>query len=311
MSNTETNIPSLGERFIDYRQPIWGNSFTWSWERPLSQIQHLVIHHTVTSHDATPDDIALLHKARGWGGIGYHFVVTEDGRVWYVGDLGTARANVLNMNEKVLGIALTGDFTKHLPSDEQITSTHLLCTGLIELISQLKNWDVVVGHKDLQATACPGTSWNGEPGGMKDRIEKNIPYTPPEPRKEVYRVVFEDNTLAEYDTNPIDLLAQLNDKLAACKDSNAKMVIKNADLEHELNELREDNRVLNGNLSSVRGQRDTALNTIGKLEKEIENLLEEKEDLTNKLTAKDPLKPYRGKGWELIKIGIKEIFSRN
>ncbi len=98
MSNTHLAIPALGDKFVDYRQPIWGDSFTWSWERKLSEIKYLVIHHSVTSHDATPDDIALLHKARGWAGIGYHFVITKDGRVWYVGDLETARANVKNKN---------------------------------------------------------------------------------------------------------------------------------------------------------------------------------------------------------------------
>lgn len=62
--NTPLTIPDA--KFMDYRDKIWGDSYNWSWNRPLSQVQYLVIHHTVTSHDATPDDIALLHKARGW-----------------------------------------------------------------------------------------------------------------------------------------------------------------------------------------------------------------------------------------------------
>ncbi|MDD5146814.1 MAG: N-acetylmuramoyl-L-alanine amidase, partial [Candidatus Pacebacteria bacterium] len=106
MSDTPLHIPPLVKRgkWVDYRMPIWGNSFTWSWERRPDEVKYVVIHHSVTKHEATPDDIALLHKARGWGGIGYHFVVTKDGTVYYVGDLGTARANVLNLNEQVIGI---------------------------------------------------------------------------------------------------------------------------------------------------------------------------------------------------------------
>ena len=308
MSNIHLVIPALGDKFVDYRQPIWGDSFTWSWERKLSEIKYLVIHHSVTSHDATPDDIALLHKARGWAGIGYHYVITKDGRVWYVGDLGTARANVKNKNELVVGICLVGDFTKHLPSDEQITSAHHLCQGLIDRIPQLPGWDAVVAHKDLQATQCPGSSWNGEPGGMKDRIEKNIPYTPPAIIKEVYKIVFKGNTIEEFEDNPLDKIKDLNDKLADTKDLNAKYVTKNADLEHDNTELLEENRVLNGTISQTRIQRDTALSDVRDLEKEVEGLVAANLILETKLATKDPLKTYSGK--ELIKAGLKKWFHR-
>lgn len=189
MANTPLHIPELVKRnkWTDYRDPIWGDSYTWSWERTPQEVKYLVIHHSVTSPDATPDDIALLHKARGWGGIGYHFVITKDGMVWYVGDVGTARANVLDMNEKVIGICMIGDFTKALPTDEQITSAHYLCEFFFTAGPwvNVKGWDDVVGHKELQSTACPGTSWDKTQGGdMWWRIKTNTVYTPqptPEP----------------------------------------------------------------------------------------------------------------------------------
>ncbi len=181
MSNIPLDPPDLD--FIDSRDSIWGDSYNWSWNRPLNQAQFLVIHHSVTPHDATPDDIALLHKARGWGGIGYHIVITRNGTVYYVGDIGTARANVKDKNEKVIGICLIGDFTKHLPSDPQIISTHKLCQFFIGNYPALENitgWDkMLVGHKDLQATACPGSSWGAtNPDHMKWRIATGTPYTP-------------------------------------------------------------------------------------------------------------------------------------
>lgn len=188
MSDTPLHIPSLVSRnkFVDYRDEIWGDSYNWSWNRPTSDVKYLVIHHTVTSHDATPDDIALLHKARGWAGIGYHFVITKDGTVWYVGDVGTARANVLDMNEKVIGITLVGDFTKHLPSDDQILSAHDLCAWFLEQKHIWKafesGWAAVVGHKELQATECPGNDWKDTASSLYNRIKGRIPYsTPPQP----------------------------------------------------------------------------------------------------------------------------------
>lgn len=168
-------------RWHDYRKDIWGDSFNWSWVRPWSQLKYVVIHHSVTKHEATPDDIALLHKARGWGGIGYHFVITKDGVVHYVGDISTARANVLNMNEQVIGICMVGDFTKHLPSDAQIESAHDLAEFFFfqtPSLPTLKGWDQLKGHKDFQATACPGSSF---PNDMRDRIIQRLIYSPPTP----------------------------------------------------------------------------------------------------------------------------------
>lgn len=211
MANTPLHPQDLINRgkWHDYRQGIWGDSFNWSWVRPWNQLQGILIHHTVTKHDATPDDIALLHKARGWGGIGYHFVITKDGVVHYVGDISTARAHVANKNEKFIGITLVGDFTKHLPSDDQIISAHDLCKFFLTQtpsLPTLNNWNQVKGHKDEQATACPGTSW---PHDMRDRIINRIPYTPaptpppeptPEPPATDWKKKYEDEVEAHTGT---------------------------------------------------------------------------------------------------------------
>lgn len=198
MAKTNLTIPELGNKFIDYRDKIWGDSFSWVNERSSADIKLLAIHHSVTSHDATPDKIAELHKVRGWGGIGYHFVITKDGNVYYVGDISTARANVYDMNDLVIGICMVGDFTKHLPSDEQITSCHKLCQFFIDIASvpNVKSWDDVVGHKGMKmiapdygrtstGTLCPGTSWDKSiDGDMWWRIKTGTVYTKP-PEDEV------------------------------------------------------------------------------------------------------------------------------
>jgi N-acetylmuramoyl-L-alanine amidase len=208
MADTPIHIPELKDKFVDYRKPIWGNSYTWSWERRTDEIRYVVIHHSVTTHDATADDIALLHKARGWGGIGYHFVITMDGKAWYVGDVSTARANVLNMNEKVIGICMVGDFTQHLPTDEQIVSCHTLSKFFLEQPNwpNLKDWDDVVGHKDLKPTACPGLSW---PDDMKWRVETGTPYTPPSPEEIV------DEAVKEGKEKTMDVYKEFQENLVA------------------------------------------------------------------------------------------------
>lgn len=191
MANTPLYIPVLEERkkFKDYRYDVWGDSFNWYRARSWETIKYLVIHHSVTNPTNNPksdvDYIAQIHKNNGWGGVGYHFVITADGTVFYVGDISTQRANVANKNHLVVGICLVGDFTKTNPTDEQILSAHDLCKYLLNdvpALSSLKGWESVVGHKELQATACPGTSWKGPSDSMYERIKNRIPYTPaPEP----------------------------------------------------------------------------------------------------------------------------------
>jgi hypothetical protein len=202
MGNTEIFIPYFRNsgKWLDYRMGIWGDSFTWNWERKTTDVQYLAFHHTVTKVRTDwvgesgakkyADEVASIHKARGWGGIGYHFLICPDGYLVYVGDVSTARANVANANERVIGVSLIGDFTKHLPSDAQINSAHEFSWWLESQRSVWVNlkspWDSMVGgHKDLNAkfgnpaTACPGSSW---PIDMKDRIKNNVVYSPqPEP----------------------------------------------------------------------------------------------------------------------------------
>jgi N-acetylmuramoyl-L-alanine amidase len=193
MANTPLYLPVLEERkkFNDYRQGVWGDSFTWAGSRSWDKVKYLVIHHSVTNPSGNNkndvDYIAQLHKNRGWGGVGYHFIITPDGMVYYVGDISTSRANVADKNDFVIGICMVGDFTKGLPTDGQVLSAHDLCKFLINdvpALTNIKDWCNVVGHKDLQATQCPGTSWKGTGDSMYERIKNRIPYTPvskPEP----------------------------------------------------------------------------------------------------------------------------------
>jgi hypothetical protein len=200
MSDTPLYIPYFRDNnlWLDYRAGVKGNSFTWAWERKTTDVQYLAIHHSVTNIRPDwvgvdgarkyADEIATFHiSGRGWGGIGYHMIVCPDGYLTYVGDMGTARANVANINEKVVGICMIGDFTKHLPTDAQIHSMHELTwwfDGQRAVWTNLKTpWDTMVqGHKELNklfgnpGTACPGSSY---PVDMKERIKNDIPYTAP------------------------------------------------------------------------------------------------------------------------------------
>jgi len=289
MANTPLTINELGNKFVDYRDPIWGDSYNWSWNRKSTEIKYLVIHHSVTAHEATPDDIALLHKARGWGGIGYHFVITKDGMVYYVGDVGTARANVADMNEQVIGICLIGDFTKHLPSDEQIISCHKLCKFFLfsaPSIPNVKGWDDVVGHKELQATQCPGTSWDkSQSGDMWWRIKTGTPYTPPEESQpdEKYHIMYQGSEVGTYETNPIDKIKDLENQVKALDEEVATARLEVNGLKDSLADQERDNKELSEQLLEARTERDKAVGETSTLKTRAEKSEKEVEILAERL----------------------------
>lgn len=162
----DLSIPALGNKFIDSRATLPGDGFNWNWIRDLSQVNYLAIHHTADLNVETAEDLANYHiQNNGWGGIGYHFVIDKQGVVFYVGDISTARANVANLNEQVIGICIMGNFVQGLhPTNEQLNSAHKLCEALINYppLSNLTSWDKVRGHKELpdQSSTCPGDDWS-------------------------------------------------------------------------------------------------------------------------------------------------------
>lgn len=208
MAKIDLNIPSLGGKFVDLRDSIPGDSYNWSWIRPLSQVNYLAIHHTAGPDTQTPTEIANYHiNNNGWGGIGYHFLIGKDGTVYYVGDLSTARANVANLNEQVIGICLIGNFTSgQVPSNEQYDSAHKLCDFFINNypdLSSINSWEAVKGHKELpgQSTTCPGDNWPSWRGQVVAGIQSSGNGG----------IIFNPSPTPQPSTSPSDRGAQISD----------------------------------------------------------------------------------------------------
>lgn len=175
------NVP--GNIAEDIRQPILGDSFTWAGIEPPAAKKVIVIHATA-SQDSQEDGFTMANfhvNNNGWGGIGVHFVVTEDayagrdypgGRtlpgphVQYVGDLATYRAGVLDNNPGRVHIEISGLFTpgNGVPSEGQLRQTRQLIEFLLapNFILPSMNYFSQVdfhNHQAIQpygATACPG-----------------------------------------------------------------------------------------------------------------------------------------------------------
>lgn len=112
--------------------------------------------------DSTPEQIDAYHKSLGWEAIGYHLVCRQNGEVYYVGDVGTKRANVYGRNGEVVGIVLCGDFGQHNPPPAQLARAAKAIAFARRLVGHPVS---VVGHHEIalpeSPTACPGASWPG------------------------------------------------------------------------------------------------------------------------------------------------------
>ena len=120
--------------------------------------------------DSTAAAIARYHtEVLGWPGIGYTFLVHQDGVIEQVNDLETISYNVASRNHEVLGICLLGDFTYAPPEDIQVEAARSLLDNLRERLPGRGT----VGHRELALpgyeTACPGETFLTGPR-WKDRL---------------------------------------------------------------------------------------------------------------------------------------------
>lgn len=115
-----------------------------------------IVVHTSASPQGRGDDAETIHRwhlENGWSGIGYHYVITEDGEIQKGRPDYWTGAHVYGYNTGSLGICLIGmggDAT-----DKQLSSLFQLVAGLVH-----KHEDAeVCGHSDLDPEGkpyCPG-----------------------------------------------------------------------------------------------------------------------------------------------------------
>lgn len=124
----------------------------------MRKINKIIIHCTATKegHEVTAKQIDAWHKARGWSGIGYHYVVGLDGKVESGRSIEEVGAHTKGHNRNSIGVCYVGglDADGH-PKD---TRTEEQEDSLITLIEDLKErfpGATVHGHNEFSSKACP------------------------------------------------------------------------------------------------------------------------------------------------------------
>lgn len=114
-------------------------------------IAAIVIHHAAAV--ATLEEIDGWHLARGWRGVGYHYVVEANGRLRLGRREDEVGAHARGRNTDTIGVCVAVDARDGIPSeawDQLVTLTRDL------LRRHRLTVDNVIPHSAVSATVCPG-----------------------------------------------------------------------------------------------------------------------------------------------------------
>jgi len=131
--------------------------------RPLDQIKYLVIQHSVLPGDFPAEKIAnFLVEKKQWPGIGYHFYITSDGKIYQTNLLETvcyfAGSNA-QYNPLGVCICFAGNFTAEVPTPAQLSSGGKLLAFLMQELHL--PMESIKGQKEFVVTQSPGNQWDG------------------------------------------------------------------------------------------------------------------------------------------------------
>lgn len=141
-------------------------------------VDEIIVHCSATSPDWMEDysvtdkrdEIDRWHKARGWWGFGYHFLIDRDGSLAEGRSIKDIGAHVKGRNRGTVGVCLVGgrgassdDFFR----DHFTFKQDVILRGLIGFYAAYGEIHTVSGHNDYAPKACPGF-------GVDDWLENGV-----------------------------------------------------------------------------------------------------------------------------------------
>ncbi len=142
--------------------------------KPLlpNRVAFLVVHCSATrpSMDWDVSDVRKEHLKQGWIDVGYHYVITRDGRIQEGRPLDRQGAHVRGYNHLSVGVCLIGGVSEDDVNVPENNFTYpqfvSLANLLVELREKFPNAEVL-GHRDMPNVrkACPSfdvRSWLAE-----------------------------------------------------------------------------------------------------------------------------------------------------
>lgn len=125
----------------------------------MRNITKIIVHCSATpeGRDFTVVDIDKWHKARGWQGIGYHYVVYRDGSVHEGRNIAVAGAHTSGHNKNSIGVCYIGGVAADgkTPKDTRTAEQRVALRNLVAQLKKQFPKATVHGHYEFAAKACP------------------------------------------------------------------------------------------------------------------------------------------------------------
>ena len=119
-------------------------------------------------------DIDRWHRAKGWFGIGYHFVIRRRGKLEMGRPVERRGAHARGHNRNSIGVCLIGgvDEENEKPEDNFTNHQLIVLEATVRLLLQQYPGAAVLGHRDIPgvAKACPSfdvAEWASRVGVLK------------------------------------------------------------------------------------------------------------------------------------------------
>lgn len=162
------------------------------WPREYQTPEKVVLHHTDTSN--TQDPMAALRAVyyfhavqKGWGDIGYNYLIDAAGRI-YEGRAGGAAViagHALRYNSGSIGIAVLGDYQATpltAAAEEAIVALIAARASYVDPVGQ--GWFIdkvlpnIAGHRDCLSTSCPGNAFQPRLPAIREKVLQRLGYRP-------------------------------------------------------------------------------------------------------------------------------------
>ena len=139
MQIIETNLPTNG-----------------SFKR-RNKTDEIILHHA-EAKSASVEEVNRWHLERGWTGIGYHFYIRKDGKVYRGRPEWAVGAHAQGHNSRAIGICVEGSYMTETMPQAQFDALVALVREEMAKYPGAK----VLRHRDVNSTDCPGTNYPWE-----------------------------------------------------------------------------------------------------------------------------------------------------
>ena len=145
-----------------------------------NRTDEIILHHA-EAKSASVEEVNRWHLERGWTGIGYHFYIRKDGRIYRGRPEWAVGAHAQGHNSRSVGICVEGAYMTETMPKAQFDAL----VGLVREEMAKYPGAKVLRHKDVNSTDCPGDNFPWQE--VMVRV-----YSKTEAKKEDHKVTYDE-----------------------------------------------------------------------------------------------------------------------